>query len=163
MRIDDTGLPISTSRVSTVARIGARIVALAIPVGARPPRATARRWRPPPHLRLADHELALRRPLPVHRLLERALRIVEIRLRHELLIEQLLRAVRVALRERNVGRLRLDLVLLQLRLRTFLRGFGRLQVRAGLAKSCGKILAVELGEHLSRLHQLIDVDGTASR
>ena len=29
LRIDDTGLPISTSRLSTVARIGARIVALA--------------------------------------------------------------------------------------------------------------------------------------
>ena len=35
LRIDDTGLPISTSRVSTVARIGALMVALASSSSAR--------------------------------------------------------------------------------------------------------------------------------
>jgi hypothetical protein len=33
-----------------------------------------------------------------------------------------------------------------------------LQVRPGLAHACGKILPIELGEHLSRHHHLIDVD-----
>ena len=39
-----------------------------------------------------------------------------------------------------------------------MRGLGRLQIRASLAKACGKIFAIELGEHLARLHDLIDVD-----
>jgi hypothetical protein len=38
------------------------------------------------------------------------------------------------------------------------RGLGRQQIRAGLAKACGKILLVELGEYLARLNDLVDVD-----
>ena len=39
-----------------------------------------------------------------------------------------------------------------------MRGLSGLKVGAGLAEACGKILLIELGEHLTRLHDLIDVD-----
>ena len=67
LRIDETGLPISTSRVSTDPRIGARIVAFAqILVRAIGRRLGLRDLRARlGHLRLADRELRLRGALAV--------------------------------------------------------------------------------------------------
>jgi hypothetical protein len=81
-----------------------------------------------------DDELAGGGALAVLSLFERALRVVERRLRHQLLLVQLLGALVVAPRERHIGRLGLDLVLLQLGGGGFARGLGCLQVGASLAK-----------------------------
>jgi hypothetical protein len=96
--------------------------------------------------------------LAVLRLFQCALGFVELRLRDQLLLGELQRALVVPARKGDVRRLRLDLVLLQLRHRRFVRRFGRLQVGAGLAKACGKILLVQLRENLSWLHDVIDID-----
>jgi hypothetical protein len=56
------------------------------------------------------------------------------------------------------GRLGLDLILLELCLGAGMRRFRRLEVGASFAKACGKILFVELGEDLTRLHQLVNDD-----
>ena len=96
LRIDDTGLPISTSRVSTVPRIGARIVALASSSAARSAAALACATcaRGLGHLRLADRELRLRGALAVLRLSSALCASSSADCAIELLLEQRLRRAR---------------------------------------------------------------------
>ena len=64
----------------------------------------------------------------------------------------------IATREINVGRLGLDLVLVQLRHRGLIPDFANLKVGVRLPDTCGKILLIELSKHLVSLDDLIDID-----
>ena len=117
LRIDDTGLPTSTSRVSTVPRIGALIVALASSSSAR---STAARACATFAVASATWARAMTSwPLAARWRFSACSSALfassSCRLRDQLLLGELLRAFVVAPRERDVGRLRFDLVLLQLR------------------------------------------------
>ncbi len=105
LRIDETGLPTSTSRVSTVARIGGadrgvrQFLVGALDGGARL-RHVRRGLRLP---RLRDDHLTTGRATTVLGLLERRARLVEPGLGNQLLIEELLRAVEIPLRQGHLG------------------------------------------------------------
>ena len=160
LRIDDTGLPISTSRVSTVARIGARMRGVGEILGGAIGRRLGlgdlgARLR---HLGLADGQLRLRRALAIFRHVDRAVRIVERGLRDQLLLEQRLGALVGAARKLDVGTFGFDDVLLQLGLGAFERGLGGEQVGLGAAHLRQQLILVEFGEHVAFGHDAVDVD-----
>ena len=161
--MDDTGLPISTSRVSTVPRIGALMVALASSSSARSTAAPAcATWaRASFTLARPDQRLCRRGTLPVLGLLVSGARLVERLLRHQLLLVERAGAVEGALRERHVGGLGFDLVLGHLRLGGRQRGAGGFEVGAGLAQAGAEVFLVELGQNLTRFHLMIDVSRQA--
>ena len=124
--MEDTGLPSSTGRESTMPSMGDRMVALVSSSSARSTAAwaAATAARACAMRACATPSCVLRGLLPVDGHLEGAARVVQRLLGHELVLEQLLRPLEVAARERHVGPLGLDLVLLEL-------GFGGGHVRLG--------------------------------
>ena len=154
-RIDDTGLPISTSRVSTVPRIGARMVALATSSAARSAAAfacaTCARASATLAWLTASCDCAAR--LRLSATSTSAVRVVERRLRDQLLLEQRLRALVGAARELDVGPFGFDDVLLQLRLGAFERARAASRLASRATQRGGELLLVELGEHVAFLHR----------
>ena len=159
-RIEDTGLPSSTGRESTMPSIGDRIVALSSSSCARSTAACDGRHRGPRlrHLGLRDAQLHLGRLLAVHRHLEGAARVVQRLLRDELAREERFGALEVAAREGHVGPRRLDLVLLELRLGRGQVGLGAGERRPRFAQAGGEIVLVELDQHLADRHPVADLD-----
>ena len=149
-RIEDTGLPSSTSRVSTVARMGALMVEFG-KVFLRAFDGSAgfgdRRLRLG-DTRAAHDQLSLRGALTVLRHLQRARRIVERGGGQQLLLVERLRAVEVAAGECHVRGLGLDRVLFQLRFGAGERRALRQQVRVELPHSRPELFLVELRQHI---------------
>jgi hypothetical protein len=85
--------------------------------------------------------------------------IVELRLRHELLREELLRPVVVPASELDFRSLRFDDVLLERGLGAGKRRARGLKIGFGAPKHGLQLFLVELGEHVAGFHVAVGVDG----
>ena len=114
-----------------------------------------RRFR---HAGFRDGELRLGGAPAILGLVELRARFLELVNGNQLLLEQALRALVRAPRERDLRALGFDAALFELRLRCLQRRPRALQRRARLAHARHQILAVELDEHGARFDLLIDLD-----
>ncbi len=153
LRIDDTGLPISTSRVSTMPRMGARIVAFRSSSSARSTAARACATLAWASATLARATISW--PLALRWRFSATSSALCASSRpdcgDEALVEQAPGADEGPPRELDVGAFGFDDVLLERGFGAAEAGFGGLEVGARLADASREHLLVELGEHLARL------------
>ena len=150
--MDDTGLPISTSRVSTVPVMGARMVALRSSSSARSTAARACATCAPASVDAGagDDELAPGAALLVLGHVAGALGSSSCDCEMSFCVEEALGALEGAAGELDVGPLGLDEVLVELRACRAEVGLRRLEVGFLLSQAGRQLFLVEFGEDVAR-------------